>query len=257
VESRELNQSLLSELSLGSGSIFRRVLSQTQQTLTEVTEQSLFSFLSKLLISDAVGSAQDLAGVKALLANRVFESSEVDLLMSEAHKIGADLVSQVRSRSHLVLLTLPSSTTDLRKLKGLVLDDVLRVLSLSVEGYHQLREEGKTAVRTLSRLHRLCRKSGIPEEHIPLLCACKLAWTSWWLDERDKVDTVDILALRQECIAALKAHIAGAVDFDQLLKQASALADKYRTILKSFTPITSDGVFGLLLEIAVETGDYQ
>ncbi len=245
------------KLSGASATLFQRIVAQSAQTLTGVTESSLFSCLSILRIGDAIGSAQDLDGVKALLASRVFDSSEVDLLMSEARKIGAELVDEVRHRSHLVLVTLPGTTKELRKAKGLVIDDVLKVLSLSVEGYRQLRQEGKDAVRTLSRLHRLCRKSQIPEEHIPLLCTCKLAWASWWLDERDKLDAVDVLALRHDCAELLKAHVAGSLGFSDLLGQATALADRYRSIFTSFKPITSQGVFGLLLEIAVESEDHR
>jgi hypothetical protein len=165
----------LAELSAESSMLFERILAQSSQALNGVSAESLFAFLSKLRVEEAIGNAQDLDGVKALLASRIFDSSEVDLAMSEARKIGGELVSKVRSRSHLVLTILPKTTEDLRQLKGLVVDDVLRELSLSIEEYRSLRQEGRTAVRTLSRLHRLCKRTGIPEEYIPLLCSCKLA----------------------------------------------------------------------------------
>ena len=243
------------ELSAESGKIFDRILAQSSQSLDGVTAESLFAFLSKLRVEEAIGSAQDLDGVKALLASRIFDSSEVDLAMSEARKIGGGLVSKVRSRSHLILKALPETTEELRQLKGLVVDDVLKELSLSIEGYRSLKQEGKTAVRTLSRLHRLCRRTKIPEEYIPLLCSCKLAWTSWWVDERDKVDALDALALKHDCADLLKVHRAGSLDFQGLLDQSRIIADKHRTVLTSFTPITREAVFGLLLEMAVEAAE--
>ena len=106
------------QLSGPSQIIFQRVLSQASQTLNGVTNESLFNFLSKLTVGDAVGTVQDLEAVKLLLANRVYDSSEVDLLISEARKIGADLVAEVRNRSHRVLATLPGTTEELRQLKG-------------------------------------------------------------------------------------------------------------------------------------------
>jgi hypothetical protein len=246
-----------SQLSAASQAKFQRIFSQASCTLKGVTSDSLFTFLSNLRMGDAVGTVQDLEAVKLLLANRVYESSEVDLLISEARKIGADLVAEVRSRSHRVLDKLPGSTEELRKLKGLIVDDILKVLSLSVDGYRQLRKEGKDAVRTLSRLHRLCRQSRVPEEHVPLLCTCKLTWTSWWIQERDKIETIDILALRHECIDLLKLHVSGSLGFSDLLKQTTELAQKYRPKLASFTPLTGQLVFGLLLEIAVEAEDLR
>lgn len=243
------------ELSAESGKIFERILAQSSQSLDGVTAESLFAFLSKLRVQEAIGSAQDLDGVKALLASQIFDSSEVDLAMSEARKIGGGLVSKVRTKSHLVLKTLPETTEELRQLKGLVVEEVLKELSLSIEGYRLLRQEGKAAVKTLSRLHRLCKKSGIPEEYIPLLCSCKLAWTSWWVEERDKLDALDTLALKHDCAGLLKVHRAGSLDFEALLDQCRILADKHRNVLTSFAPITREAVFGLVLEIAVEAAE--
>jgi hypothetical protein len=249
--------SSIEELSGTARIAFDRILAQASQSLAALTNVGLFTFLSKVQIRDAVGTVQDFEAVKAILASRIYDASEVDLLISEARKIGADLVTEVRSRSHRVLDTLPQSTGELQRLKGLIVEDVLKVLSLSVEGYRQLRNEGKETVRTLSRLHRLCRRSNIPEEHIPLMCSCKVAWNSWWMQERDRLDTLDVLALRNDCVDVLRAHVSGAITLPKLIDQANAIAQKYKGRLTSFTPISGDSVFGLFLEIAVDAQDLQ
>ena len=70
-----------------------------------------------------------------LIADLILGASEVDLRISEAKKIGAQLVAVVRDKSHLILKTLPASIEELRSRKGLMIEDILGVLSLSVEGY--------------------------------------------------------------------------------------------------------------------------
>jgi hypothetical protein len=66
------------ELSVESSKLFERILAQSSQSLNGVTVESLFAFLSKLRLEEAIGNAHDLDGVKALLASRIFDSSEVD-----------------------------------------------------------------------------------------------------------------------------------------------------------------------------------
>ncbi len=102
-----------------------------------------------------------------IIATRILDASEVDLSVSEAKKIGAELVASVRDRSHAVLEVLPSTLDELREVKGLVIDDVLRLLSLSLQGYQQLQVGGQEAVLAVSRLHRLCKANNVPEKMIP------------------------------------------------------------------------------------------
>ncbi len=178
-------------------------------TFTGITDESLFAFLSRLHVREGLGTVRDLPGCQVLIANRILEASEVDLLMSEAKKIGADLVAAARQRSHVILQTLPATAEDLRAAKGLVIDNVLRLLSLSTEGYRQLRVGGRASVLALSRLHRLCKRNNVPEILIPDLCRYKTEWAAWWMDQRNRVDEVDYLALKGQCADILKAHSSG------------------------------------------------
>jgi hypothetical protein len=50
-------------------------------------------------------------------------------------------------------------------------------------------------------------------------------------------------------------HRAGSLNFQGLLDQSRIIAEKHRTVLTSFTPITREAVFGLLLEMAVEAAE--
>jgi DNA-binding Xre family transcriptional regulator len=180
------------------------------------------------------------------------ELSEVNLSMSEAQKIGAALVALVREKSHRVLAPLPSTKEELRAAKGLVLDDVLRTLSLSAAGYRELKSTGRPAVVALSRLHRLCKRCNVPDHTIPELCHLKSAWDAWWVVQRHLVSKLDYTALKTECCAAIQSHSAGTLDFDGLRAEAKSLAVKYRPALTSTQPLNDELVFGLMMTAVAE-----
>jgi hypothetical protein len=233
-----------------------QAFSDLQQALETVfpgaTREAVFRFLRVLNVQEGIGTLRDLAGCRVLIASRILEATEVDLLLSEAKKIGADLVAAIRQRSHLVLSTLPQTSEELRAQKGLVVGNVLRLLSLSTEGYNQLRVGGRESVVALSRLHRLCRKNEIPGDLIPDLCRLKTEWVSWWIMERDRIDQTDYLALKADTVDLLRAHSAGHIEFTTLVEQANKIADKHRVRLTSASPLTKDLVVGMLIDLAVE-----
>lgn len=217
-----------------------------------VTMARLFQFLKHFSVRPPVGKLDDLRGCKTLIAGRIRELSEVDLRISEAEKIGAELVSIVRSKSHTVLGQTPDEVTVLRQKKGLVLDEVLRVLSLSPAGYRALNEVGRPAVVALSRLHRLCRESKIDEALIPDLCNLKSSWDAWWVEQRHLLNRLDVLTLKKEAGEALRLHAEGTLDLKELRNVALELAKKYQPVLTSSRPLTDEVVFGLMLSVAVE-----
>jgi DNA-binding Xre family transcriptional regulator len=176
----------------------------------------------------------------------------VDLKVSESKKIAADLVALVREKSHRVLQDPPKSVVELRAAKGLVLEDLLRILSLSTAGYRELKSGGQASVVALSRLHRLCKRSNVPESLIPDLCRYKTAWEAWLHGQRHIVNGLDFLTLKKGCADALRVHAAGNMNFVGLHAEAKALGDKFRGVLTSTEPLTDELVFGLIISLAVE-----
>jgi hypothetical protein len=135
------------QLTNDSKKIFDRVLTQAKRAFEEITDESLLNFLKRLEVKDGLGTVTGLTETKVLIANLILDASEVDLKISEAKKIGAQLVAAVRDKSHVTLKPpLPATAEELRSKKGLMIHDILGVLSLSVEGYKQLREGGRQAV---------------------------------------------------------------------------------------------------------------
>lgn len=239
-------------LSGDSATEFEKLQSALVSVHSTLTRQNLFAFLSKLYIREALGKLGDLKACRTLIGGRIYEMSEVNLTMSEAQKIGANLVAAVRERSHRVLKVLPASTTELRATKGLVLDDVLRILSLSSAGYRELQSSGRDRVVTLSRLHRLCQRSNVPEVIIPDLCRLKTNWEAWWIAQRHHVNSLDLISMKKACADVLSVHAKGNLDFSGLRAEAKNIASKYAKVLTSTEPITEELVVGLLMSLAVE-----
>ena len=236
-----------------SGKIFAQIIAQAKKAFPEITAETLFCFLQRLVVKEGLGEVQSLPQTKILIADRILTASEVDLKISEAKKIGAQLVAAVRDKSHLTLKSLPPTVEELRTKKGLMIQDILGVLSLSVEGYKELREGGREAVITLSRLQRYCRRNRIAESLIPDLCTYKVGWAAWWMQQRSVVDELDYVALKSECADILVAHSSGTLKIDKLVDQAKSLADKYRNKLSSSTPLTDELVMGLIITLVIDS----
>lgn len=232
---------------------FDRLLAGATQSLAGVNEVSLFTFLSKLTIEDGIGAANDLKSCRVLIAMKIYQASEVDLLISEAEKIGNDLVALVRERSHRTLPALPASREELQAAKGIVLGNLLSVLSLSEEGYRQLRAGGRESVVALSRLTRLCKRTKIPNAVVPTLCQLRAEYSAWWLEARDRVEGTEVVALKTACADLLHAHTADKLSWPDLLTQTKAVAAKYAPAINSPRPLTDELVLGLILDLAVES----
>ena len=151
-------------LSAESKTLFQSLLSSLKPKYPTLTDATFFAFLQRLYWQLGVGTPKNMEDVKILIINKIVNASEVDIKWSEGQKMGTDLVNNVRTRSHLVLSVLPPDIADLREKKGLVVSDVIKLLSLSEEGFRALREGAGEAVRTLSRLQRFCRRRQIPDE---------------------------------------------------------------------------------------------
>lgn len=230
---------------------FDRILAGLKPTF-DISAEKLLGFLCTLRIQDGVGAVHDGKSARVLIAVRILEASEVDLKISEAEKIGADLVATVRDRSHRILKELPSTRDELRASKGIGIDNLLPLLSLSTEGYRELKAGGRDSVRALSRLHRLCRRSNVPDSLIPDFCRFKAAWEAWWIDQRHRIEQADYLALKGQCATLLRAHSEGNLPLDQLVAQAKALASTYATQLAASQPLTGELILGFIFSLAAE-----
>lgn len=237
--------------------LFLSILNAVEKRETNIDEKSFLAFLRKLCFRPGVGSPSNLDDARAAIVDRILQQSEVDLKWSEGRKMGADLVTLVRSRSHLVLNTLASSEEELRSRKGVGVADVLNLLSLSEDGFRLLKKGEGDVVRTLSRLHRFCHRQSIPEQLIPQLCEFKTDWSGWWLKHADMIEKLDFATFKMECLELLKAHSNGNLSISDLGAQAKSIAGKYTSIFHPFEELTGERIMGLIISLAVEAEGSQ
>jgi len=161
------------------------------------------------------------------------------------------LVDLIRRKSQ-TKVQIPLDEDTLRLAKGITLPELLSLLSLSPEGYQELRLSGREAVRTLSRLHRLCRKLKFPEEIIPQLCRLRAEWHVWLRRNRRTIQPLDELELRSAAIQMLRAQASPDTTFARLIEQARLFADQKSSTIPTDEPLTGELMVGHALDIAVD-----
>src|SRR5690606_32311701 len=117
----------------------------------------LLRYLRSLTLHPEQGKLDDENAALLELGDVVEQFSEIDLLQSESKMIARQIIARVRTKATHSTTTIPSSDDVLRRNKGIVVGELLTILSLSVDGYEALRNgvPGAT-VKTLSRLQRYC-----------------------------------------------------------------------------------------------------
>ncbi|MFP2896722.1 dsDNA nuclease domain-containing protein [Corallococcus sp. 4LFB] len=243
------------ELEEGSRETFDTLHSAFLIKFKDLNKDDFFEFLKRIRIVEQAGSSIDLNVNYLLMAVKINELSEVDLTTSQAVSIGKSLVEKVRVRSHYTFPALPSSIEELRKEKGVIIDDVLALLSLSLSGYRTLKAGGPHAVKSLSRLQRLCKQSGVPDNLIADICRIKCNWDGWRLAERHRLDELDFIALKADCSLLMKQHSLGQLPFGKLATEAAAVAEKYASQLASSSPLTDELVMGFVFALAADSGN--
>jgi hypothetical protein len=110
------------------------------------------------------GHLEDPEAALLELGNVVVDYSEIDLLQRQAKQIAREIINRVRGKVAHSTTVVPASDEQLRHDKGIVIAELLNVLSLSAQAYEQLKAgEGREMVKTLSRLQRFCLKNGMKD----------------------------------------------------------------------------------------------
>lgn len=141
---------------------------------------------------------------------------------------------------------MPASDEQLRHDKGIVIAELLNVLSLSAQAYEQLKAgEGREMVKTLSRLQRFCLKNGM-KDHLVQICEFKAQWDIWRTIERHFFKSVDYLLLESKAKDVLKADLA----IEKVVAEAKDIAKQFNGL--TATPLTPEHVMGLVFSLAAE-----
>lgn len=209
--------------------------------------EDLFLWLRGVTIHSDQGNLthEDLALIE--IGVRVEDFSEIPLLQRESIQIARQIVSRVRSKVGHITTTIPASDATLRQDKGIVVYDLLKVLSLSQAGYEALkRGESKDTVKTLSRLQRYCRDHGL-EHVVAQVCRFKADWGVWRTIERHFIISANYLLLVQRAEGILH----GGYELPRMIEEATVIATEFSK--HTATPLTPEAVLGLMFSIVTNT----
>jgi hypothetical protein len=181
------------------------------------------------------------------IADVIVEFSEIDLTQRQSKQIARDIVDLVRGKVAHTATAIPTSDDQLRCDKGIVIEDVLARLSLSVRAFTALRSgTNSDLVRKLSRLQRFCLETGY-DEHLESICEFKSKWDAWRTIERHSLAGSDYVLLVQ------RAHqvIQGKPTLSQVVADAKDIAKQFAHIGAS--PLSPEAVLGLIFSLAAQT----
>jgi hypothetical protein len=206
----------------------------------------LFEWLKGLRVHTDQGHLEDQDAALLELANIVEEYSEINLLQRQAKQIAREIISRVRSKVAHTTTKIPSNDDQLRRDKGIIITELLNVLSLSAQAYEQLKAgEGPNVVKNLSRLQRFCQKNGW-KDSLTKICEFKAQWDVWRTTERHFLKSVDYVLLEAKASELLKAGLT----IVQLVAESKDIAKQF--VGQTATPLTPEHVLGLMFSLAAQ-----
>jgi hypothetical protein len=207
----------------------------------------LFAWIRGLKVHTDQGHIESADAALLEIADVVFDYSEIELGQRQAKQIAREIVSQVRGKVGHRTTIVPTSDEQLRRDKGIVVSELLNVLSLSAQAYEALKAgAGSDAVKTLSRLQRFCEKHGMEKFIVPI-SQFKARWDIWRTIERHNVSSTDFLLLENRANEVLK----GKLTLEHVVAEAKDIAKQFAGV--GVTPLTSEDVMGLIFSMAAQS----
>jgi hypothetical protein len=208
----------------------------------------LYLWLRDLRVLTDQGNLESPDAALLELADLIVELSEIDLLQRQSKQIAREVVSQVRRRVAHTTTLVPASDETLRLEKGVVVSDVLKTLSLSYQGYEQLRKgDSPETVKTLSRLQRYCQKHDHLKGHLIAICDFKAQWDVWRTVERHALGGADYILLEHKAMSLLRQDLP----LEKLVPEAKDIAKEFAGL--AGTSLTADHVLGLFFSLAAQS----
>jgi hypothetical protein len=209
---------------------------------------ALFGFLKKFAVAAEQGSLKPDPALNEI-CDRVFEYSEIELKTFERKQIARQLVQLIRAKATDTSVTPPVDATTLRSKKGIVVSEVLAVLSLSHEGFMALKQggAGKDLVKTLSRLERYCKTAGL-EQFTSQICGFKAKWDVWRTKHRHQLPDADHMTVLSKAREILAATTIPA----EIVRRAKEAADALTPTLPGGIALAGDEMVGLIFSLAAD-----
>lgn len=216
------------------------------------TTDVVYEFLKKLELKANAGKLTDIQSDEhGLYLKRIYDYSEVSLDQSQAKKIAEALLTLVKQKS---MQEIPASVTerDLEKYSSVELSDVLKILSISEAAYLELKNGGDLkALKTVSVLQRLLKRSKANEDMIISACKAKVQWDNWIREYRHAITHTDFLTLQTSAQQSLNQYANSEITLAELGKQIESISAQFQGKLQAGITLNPDLIFGLIWSIAV------
>jgi hypothetical protein len=217
-----------------------------EEPLTNSAED-LFLWMRGITIYTDQGNITNETMALIEIGVQIEEFSEIPLLQQESLLIARQIVGRVRTKATHKLTVIPTPDGALRAQKGIIVDDLLKVLSLSQAGYEALkRGESKDTVKTLSRLQRYCRDHHLGDV-VAHVCRFKADWGVWRTIERHFILSANYVLLVQRA----KAILLGGYQIPRMIEEAEVVAADFSR--HTATPLSAEAVLGLLFSLVTDT----
>lgn len=210
------------------------------------SEVELYKWIQGLNVYTNQGQIEGADNGILELADIVVDYSEIDLSLRQTKQIAREVVGLVRGKVSHCSTVVPAPDEKLRKDKGVVIDELLGILSLSSQAYAELKAgTGNDAIKTLSRLQRFCRQKGL-EDHIVTICGFKAEWDLWRTVERHGISSVDYFLLEGRANEVLRQNLS----IQQIVAEARIIAKEFYAV--SSSPLEAEHVLGLIFSLAAQ-----
>jgi hypothetical protein len=206
----------------------------------------LFRWLRGITVYTDQGQIEGSDAALLEIANVIVDYSEIDLTLRQSKQIAREIVGLVRVKVAHSTTVVPASDEQLQQEKGIVVDDVLGVLSLSAPAYEALKAgAGSDTVKTLSRLQRFCTAKGL-NEHLVSICDFKSRWDMWRTIERHNLKSADYVLLEARAHETLKGNLT----MHQVIENSKDIAKQFKGI--SVTQLEPEHILGLIFSLAAQ-----
>ncbi|MCC7406353.1 MAG: DUF4297 domain-containing protein [Bdellovibrionales bacterium] len=188
--------------------------------------------------------------LRSRVEDRVKEFCEIELKRTHAERIATNIIELIRKRSQHQIKTLPIHEDALQTSKSIKAEDVFAFLPLSKDGLKALQtgnQQIRDNILALSRLHRLCQDSKIPDSLIADICGFKVKWDLWIQEKKHDIDSADLDSIKLECIKALSDNDTS---FKTLGERAQDIVKVFNPKLPGHTQVSDTLILGFIFSIA-------
>lgn len=216
-------------------------------------EDDIKALISKFVITPGVEHLKVEGAVfESIAREKIFEYSEIDLEYMEAREIIDNLMTLVESKSIGIL---PDNLDEnkLDELAGVGIEDLLSVLSLSQIAFQSLKDGGDTkALKSLSILQRILKKSDTPQNLIDYAAKCKTEWDIWYRKYRHDIPEFDLQMLESKLSDSIRSHTNSAIGFSELKGCVESIFNSLSNEI-SFNSLSKEIILGGLFSVMVRS----